>query len=365
MCRITASSLFLSGLLLFLSVNQATAYAAPSRTELLEIPVVSSFTPEQKKAWQPWVDRFGARAWSPWQQGLYQHAIGQPEKARAWWLKAAAKGDTPSQDALCLAFKLADADLALTQSKTTFTDRQKAEKIHELVQQWILSAAEKIDRKRALTPEEKAAWAALKTLPEDEQQQATAIHQKEVICRNLTNSPDPIPLFKAAISAGQTLSGDMFNALGVAEEKAQKWQQALSFYEQGRAAQNLAAGTNWARLFERQQRPAVGAKDWEKILVTYRQQAENGDGSAMVYLADLMERGSTGVQNLDIALLLYQRGIDALNQPNADGGMAAVMLILYAQERLTEHHKAGRIRFSGEQRQQYLTLKEALSFDAK
>ncbi|WP_155846558.1 hypothetical protein [Aquaspirillum serpens] len=186
MCRITASSLFLSGLLLFLSVNQATAYAAPSRAELLEIPVVSSFTPEQKKAWQPWVDRFGARAWSPWQQGLYQHAMGQPEKARVWWLKAAAKGDTPSQDALCLAFKLADADLALTQSKTTLTDRQKAEKIHEIVQQWILSAAEKIDRKRALTPEEKAAWAALKTLPEDEQQQATAIHQKEVICRNLT-----------------------------------------------------------------------------------------------------------------------------------------------------------------------------------
>ncbi len=131
------------------------------------------------------------------------------------------------------------------------------------------------------------------------------------------------------------------------------------------AAQNLAAGTNWARLFERQQRPTAGAKDWEKILVTYRQQAENGDGSAMVYLADLMERGSTGVQNLDIALLLYQRGIDALNQPNADGGMAAVMLILYAQERLTEHHKAGRIHFSGEQRKQYLTLKEALSFDAK
>ena len=362
MFRIKAYASFLFGLLLLLLVNPATVHATPSRAELLEIPVVNPFTLEQKKTWQPWVNTLGTKVWSSWQQGLYQHAIGQPEKARTWWLKAAVKGDTPSQDALCLAFKLADAKLATTSSNITLTTHQKAEQIHDIIQQWILSAAEKIDRKRALSPEEKAAWAALKTLPEDEQEQATMIHQKEVVCRNLTNSPDPTPLFRAALSADKPLSGDMFNALGVAAEHAQQWQQALFFYEKGRAAQNLAAGTNWVRLFERQQRLEVGAKDWEKVLVSYRQQAEKGDGSAMVYLGDLMERGSTGVQNVDLALSLYQRGIDALNQPNADGGMAAVMLILYAQERITEHYKMGRIAFSNSQeRKKYLTLKEALS----
>ena len=38
------------------------------------------------------------------------------------------------------------------------------------------------------------------------------------------------------------------------------------------------------------------------------------------------------------------------------------MLILYAQERITEHYKMGRIAFSNSQeRKKYLTLKEALS----
>lgn len=182
-----------------------------------------------------------------------------------------------------------------------------------------------------------------------------------VICRNLTDAPSPYKLFRAAFDAKQVLPPYALNYLGGVAEEGDRFEEAAKWYEMAVKAGFPIARTNQLRLRERMTSPPPGDRVWESLLVGYRQQAEAGDGSAMIFLADIMERGICGPSNLDAAIQLYKAGIDADRPGDAvnerNGGMGYVFLALYAQERLSEHYQAGRFKLDGDvERKKYLSM---------
>lgn len=332
------------------------AIAETSRADLLQFISGTPINPARAREWQPLVNEFGGKAFSEWERGLYEGALGHHDLARQWLLKAAIKGNTPEKDALCLAYKLARGTFEVD-SNDPLGEKKKSDAAEQQLMAWYQRAATKQAKKQKLLPEEKAAFIAIEALPDGDEGDKIA-YKRLVTCRNLTDTPNPEKLFRAALAAGKTLPGYAINFLGIQAEGSGNLAEAARMYAKATEAGFAPARTNQIRLQERITNPAPGDKAWEPILIGYRQQAEHGDGSAMIYQADLMERGSSGPTNTDIAILLYKRGIDAGQTNNAfSDGMGYVFLAMYAQERLTEHYKAGRLKLDSKQeREKYLSM---------
>lgn len=343
----------------FMLVGVTTAQAETTRADLLKMPGSLPFTAARIKEWQPLVAKFGDTVFSDWERGLYEGAIGKPEHARKWLLKAADKGTAPENQALCLAYKLARGSVK-ENPDDLFGEKKKADTAMAQVQAWYESAAAKQEEKRSLTPEEKAAFTGVDSLPDGDEGEKLA-RRRIVICRNLTDAPSPEQLFRAALTARQALPPYALNHLGAAAELAKRFDEAATWYAKASEAGFPIARTNQIRLRERMISPAAGDRAWESLLVGYRQQAEAGDGSATILLADIMERGISGPTNQDVAILLYKAGLDVA-RPSSEAndfndGMAYVFLGLYAQERLTEHYQAGRFTLgSDDERKKYLSM---------
>lgn len=346
-------------LVLFMLVGVTTAQAETTRADLLKMPGALPFTAARIKEWQPLVAKFGDKVFSDWERGLYEGAVGKPEQSRQWLLKAAAKGTAPDNQALCLAYKLARGSVK-ENPDDLFGEKKKADAAMAQVQTWYESAVAKQENKRGLTPEEKAAFTGVDSLPDGDEGEKLA-RRRIVICRNLTDAPSPNQLFRAALNAKQALPPYALNYLGAAAEEANRFDEAANWYAKASEAGFPIARSNQIRLRERMTSPAPGDRAWESLLVGYRQQAEAGDGSATILLADSMERGISGPTNQDVAILLYKAGLDAA-RPSSEAndfndGMAYVFLALYAQERLTEHYQAGRFTLdSDDERKKYLSM---------
>lgn len=340
-----------------LLIGFATAQADTTRASLLEMPGGVPFTAERVRGWVPLVAEFGPKVFNAWEQGLYAAAIGQHAQARQWLLKAARQGNTPEKQRLCLAYKLARG----TESQNNddpIGEAAKARAAEQQIMDWAGVAYAKQARKQKLSAEEQAAWAGVESLPDDDEESRKVSRQRLIVCRNLTSAPDPKKLFDAALKVGRPLPGYALNYLAAQTETEGRFADALRLYSQALSAGFAPAGLNLVRLEERTRSPQPADRAWERIIVGYRQHAELGDGRAMIYLADLMERGSSGPTNTDIAILLYQQGLDAGNNKlELNEGMSYVLLALHAQERLTEYYRQGRLKLdSAEERRRYLSM---------
>lgn len=343
---------FMSLTLAFPSMN---ANAEASRADLIGLPGNVPFTYARLREWQPWVNEFGAKAFSEWERGLYEGALGRHEQARQWLLKAAVKGNTPEKDALCLAYKLARGT-AGENPDDLFGEKKKADAAVEQLKEWYADAVEKQGLKRKLSPEEKAAFAGIDSLPDGDEGDQIA-HRRLILCRNLTHAPKPDALFQAMLSAGRTLPPYALNYLGARAEEAGRLDEAGRFY--GRAAEGglAVAKTNQVRLRERQTTPG-NPRSLDDIQAAYRQRAEAGDGTAMILLADLLERRNPAGPYED-SIQLYQAGIDTDQPGSTDGNenTAFVLLALHAQERLTAHYQTGRFKLTDDgERKKYLSM---------
>ena len=336
----------------------AAANAEITRADLIKTPLGVVFNKARISEWQPLVTEFGAKVMSEWERGLYEGAIGNHDQARQWLLKAATKGNTPTSDTLCLAYKLARGTDPGNRDDL-YGEMMKYEAAKNQIIDWYRSAAAKRAKKQKLSPEEKAAFAGIESLPDDGAESNKVSYLRLVMCRNLTGWLSPEKLFRTAIAAGRHVPTYALNYLGTNAEEEGRLDEAAKLYAKAAATGFGPARTNQIRLQERMTAPAPGDRAWEPLLVGYRQQAELGDGSAMIYQADLMERGSSGPVNVDIATMLYMRGIDAESQKVKDfnDGMSYVFLVMYAQDRLTEHYQAGRLKLDSEEdRKKYLSM---------
>lgn len=351
--RIIAALLALTLLLAGIS----SARAETTRTDLLKMPGAVPFTDERIRAWQPLVDKYGDRVFSAWERGLFEGAVGNHEQARTWLLKAANKDAAPAAQSLCLAYKLARGTQPEDRDDL-FGEKKKSDAAVKQVQSWYESALAKRDKKKKLTPEETAAFAGVDSLPDGEEGSQLA-HRRIVACRNLTNAPEPEKLFRTAIAAGEILPPYALNYLGIAAEQAEQYTEAHDWYF--RAAENgyTIAHTNLIRLHERLNSPPIGDPHWKSLLADYARQAEAGNSSAMVLLADAFERGLGGATSVSAAIELYKKALDfGTSKPEINEGMGYVFLAMYAQERLTEHYQAGRLKLeSNDERKKYLSMK--------
>jgi len=344
---------------LLLLASATCVQAETTRADLLKIPGAMPFTKAVIRQWQPLVAQFGGKVFSGWERGLYEGAIGNSEQSRQWLLKAANQGGTPENQAICLAYKLARGSVS-ENPDDPLGERKRADITMAQVQSWYESGIAKKDKKRGLSPEEKAAFVAIDALPDGPEGEQLA-RRRIVICRNLTDAPSPDRLFRAAFDAKQVLPPYALNYLGGVAEEGDRFEEAAKWYGMAVEAGFPIARTNQIRLRERMTSPPPGDRAWESLLVAYRQQAEAGDGSAMIFLADIMERGISGPSNLDVAIQLYKAGLDADRPGDAvherNGGMGYVLLALYAQERLSEHYQAGRFKPEGDiERKKYLSM---------
>ena len=248
------------------------AHAETTRADLIKQPSAVPFTEARVREWQPLVAEFGAKVFSEWEHGLYEGAIGNHDQARQWLLKAAAKGNTPEKQALCLAYKLARGT-AEGNRDDLYVEMQKSEAAKQQVIDWYRSASAKLAKKKKLTPEEKAAFAGIESLPDDDEESNKVSHQRLVLCRNLTGSPSPDKLFQTALASGRKLPAYALNYLGAKAEGDNRMDEATRFYAQAAAAGFAPARTNQIRLQERIAAPAPGDRAWEPLLIGYRQQA--------------------------------------------------------------------------------------------
>ncbi len=205
--------------------------------------------------------------------------------------------------------------------------------------------------------EEKAAFAGIDALPDGDEGNQLA-RRRIVICRNLTTFPSPDKLFRAAFAKGLALPPYALNYLGIGDEQAERFDQAAGWYFRAADAGFIPARTNLIRLHERVTSPTVGDSHWESLLVDYARAANEGDASAMILLADAMERGLSGVSSVAAAIELYKKALDfGTSKPEINEGMGYVFLAMYAQERLTEHYQAGHLKLaSDDERKKYLSM---------
>lgn len=346
--------------LTLIMLRPITGYAETTRADLIGLPGSVPFTDARLREWQPWVTEFGAKAFSEWERGLYEGTLGRHDQARQWLIKAAVKGNTPEKDALCLAYKLARGT-ERENPNDLFGEKKKADAAVEQLKVWYADAAEKQGRKRKLSPEEKAAFAGIDTLPDGDEGEQIA-HRRLVACRNLTYAPKPDALFKAMLTAGRTLPPYALNYLGARAEEAGRLDEAGRFYGKAAGGGLAVAKTNRVRLRERQANPADD-RTWGDVLAGYRQLAEAGDGVAIILLADKLERHAPADGPFDEIIRLYQAGIDT-DRPgqNDDANSAFILLGLHARERLTEHFRAGRLTLADEAaRKRYLSVEFLLT----
>ena len=335
----------------------ASAQAETARASLLEMPGGVPLVAERVRGWAPLVAEFGGKAFSAWEQGLYAAALGQHPQARQWLLKAARQGNTPEKQRLCLAYKLARGTEPQN-NDDPIGEGRKARAAEQQIIDWARSAYGKLAHKQKLSPEEQAAWAGIESLPDDDEESLQVSRRRLVVCRNLTDAPEPSKLFRTVLAAGRPLPGYALNHLASQTETEGKFDEAKRLYAQALAAGFAPAAGNLVRLEERTLSPQPADRAWERIIAGYRQQAELGDGRAMIYLADLMERGSSGTTDVDAAILLYQQGLDAGNNKlDFNESMSYVLLALHAQERLTDYYRQGRLKLdSVEERRRYLSM---------
>lgn len=351
------STLLIRTLSLFILVmltSAISAHAETTRADLLKLPGAVPFTEERVREWQPLVAEFGGVAFSDWERGLYEGAVGNHEHARKWLLRAAEKGRVPESQSLCLAYKLARG----TQRENNddlLGEKKKSDAAVAQVQTWYESAAAKRTKKKKLSLEEKAAFSAINALPDGDEGEKLA-RKRIVICRNLTTAPSPDKLFRAAAKKGQSLPAYALNYLGIGDEQAERFDQAADWYFRAAEAGFILARTNLIRLHERVTSPTD--LHWESLLVDYARAANEGDASAMILLADAMERGLSGVSSVAAAIELYKKALDfGTTKPEINEGMGYVFLAMYAQERLTEHYQAGRFKLaSDDERKKYLSM---------
>lgn len=338
----------------------ASAQSDTGRTDLIKLADSVVMTDARISQWQATVDQFGPDVMSEWERGLYDGAIGNHARARQWLLQAAVKGNTPPNDALCLAYKLAHGTQRENRDDL-FGEKKKSDLAVAQVQTWYQDAVAKLSSKQPLSAEETAAFAGVEGLPDGEEGSKLA-HQRIVICRNLSNAPSLDKLLRAAHAAGKPLPPYALNYLGAGSEEAQRFDDAAAWYARAAQAGLLIAGTNQIRLRERVAAPGANDPLWTDLLAGYHAQAKLGDGNAMLLLADAIERGLGGPADIDTAIRLYQAGIDADLPGNADDreinqSMAYVFHGMHAQERLTEHYQAGRFKLSNDdQRKKYLSM---------
>ena len=353
------SPLLIRALSLFALVmltGATSAHAVTTRADLLKLPGAVPFTEARVREWQPLVAEFGGVAFSEWERGLYEGAVGNHEQARKWLLRVADKASAPESQSLCLAYKLARG----TQRENNddlFGEKKKSDAAVEQVQSWYESAAAKLAKKKKLSSDEKAAFSAINALPDGDEGEKLA-RQRIVICRNLTTFPGSDKLFRAAAAKGRSLPPYALNYLGIGDEQAARFDQAAGWYFSAAEAGFVPARTNLVRLHERVTSPAVGDPHWESLLVDYARAANEGDASAMILLADAMERGLSGVSSVATAIELYKKALDfGTSKPEINEGMGYVFLAMYAQERLTEHYQAGRFKLaSDDERKKYLSM---------
>ena len=353
------STLLIRTLSLFTLVmltSAISAHAETTRADLLKLPGAVPFTEARVREWQPLVAEFGGVAFSEWERGLYEGAVGNHEPAKKWLLRAAEKGSAPESQSLCLAYKLARG----TQRENNddlLGEKKKSDAAVEQVQSWYESAAAKLAKKKKLSLEEKAAFSAIDALPDGDEGNQLA-RRRIVICRNLTTTPSPDKLFRAAAAKGRSLPPYALNYLGIGDEQAERFDQAADWYFRAADAGFIPARTNLIRLHERVTSPAVGDSHWESLLVDYARAANEGDASAMILLADAMERGLSGVASVAAAIELYKKALDfGTSKPEINEGMGYVFLAMYAQERLTEHYQAGRFKLANDdKRKKYLSM---------
>ena len=212
-------------------------------------------------------------------------------------------------------------------------------------------------KKKKLSSDEKAAFSAIDALPDGDEGNQLA-RRRIVICRNLTTFPSPDKLFRAAAVKGRSLPPYALNYLGIGDEQAERFDQAADWYFRAAEAGFIPARTNLVRLHERVTSPVVGDPHWESLLVDYARAANEGDASAMILLADAMERGLSGVSSVAAAIELYKKALDfGTSKPEINEGRGYVFLAMYAQERLTEHYQAGRFKLaSDDERKKYLSM---------
>ncbi len=353
------STLLIRTLSLFALVmltSAISAHAETTRADLLKLPGAVPFTEARVREWQPLVAEFGSKVFSEWERGLYEGAIGNHEQARKWLLKAADKASAPESLSLCLAYKLARG----TQRENPddlFGEKKKSDAAVEQVQTWYENALAKRAKRKKLSLEEKAAFSAIDALPDGDEGEKLA-RQRIVVCRNLTTFPSPDKLFRAAAEKGRSLPPYALNYLGIGDEQAARFDQAADWYFRAAEAGFIPARTNLVRLHERVTSPAVGDPHWESLLVDYARAANEGDASAMILLADAMERGLSGVSSAAAAIELYKKALDfGTSKPEINEGMGYVFLAMYAQERLTEHYQAGRFKLANnDERKKYLSM---------
>lgn len=328
------------------------------RADLLKLSVAAiPLTEKLAREWQPLVDAYGAKVLSDWERGLYEAAVGRHDMARRWLLKAAAKGDIPEKNALCLAYKLARGTEPEDRDDLVANLRAR-EAAEQKLLDWVRSAVAKRDKKQTLSTEEKAALAAFSSLPDDEAGERLA-HQRLVICRTLTDIPAPEKLFRAALAAGRPLPAYAFNYLGTLAESHDNRTEANRYYAQAEQAGFAPARTNQLRLRERHAAAPVDDLAWAEWARDYRAQADKGDGIAAILLADLLERGH-GQERPDpeAAIRLYRQGLDAGADSRVfNQGMGYVFLALHAQERLTSYFQEHWLKLGSEaEKKKYLSM---------
>ena len=332
------------------------AQAETSRADLLKLPGAAPFTEARIREWQPLVTKFGSKVFSAWEQGLYEGALGNHELARKWLLKAAEKHTVPQTQSLCLAYKLARGTQP-ENSNDLFGEKKKSDAAVAQVQSWYASAIVKQQKKQKLSSEEKAAFAGVDGLPDGDEGSELA-RRRIIICRNLSYAPSPEKLFRAAFKAGAVLPPYALNYLGTVTEQAELFDEANQWYFRAAWAGFSRAHTNLIRLHERVSSPPIGDPSWESLQLDYARQAEAGDGSAMILLADAFERGLSGSTSVAAAIELYKKALDfGTSKPEINEGMGYVFFAMHAQERLTEHYQTGRLKLeSDEERKKYLSM---------
>lgn len=339
-------------LVLASALAPVSAQGATSRAELVTLPANAPLTPERLRGWQPLVAAFGAQAFSSWDQGLYAAALGREDEAARWWRQAALQGDTPPADAMCLAYRIARIDGPEVDSGPAVLLQSQAIRLKLVT--WARQAVDKQRQRQPLDAQEAAALAAQASLPEPDLASPEA-QRRLVLCRHVSSFPPFAKLFRLALTAGHALPPDALNQLGVETESAAELPQAQAFYDQA-AAGFAPARLNQLRLRERIGLSSAKGVDPSVLQAGYRRLAQAGDGSAMIYLADLIERGHGDEQE---AIALYRRGIDAGVPPVADPdqGFGYLMLTLYAQERLTAWVRSGRLQLTRpDERKRYLSV---------
>lgn len=344
-----------------------TAQAEITRADLLKLPNAAPFTEARVRAWQPLVTKFGGKVFSEWERGLYEGEIGNHEQARKWLLKAADKGTTPQAQSWCLAYKLARGT-GRENPDGLFRERKKSDVAIEQVRSWYASSVAKQEKKQKLTSEEKAAFAGVGSLSDDEKNTQPA-QNRITTCRNLTGAPSPEKLFRTVFAAGAILPPYALNYLGTIAEQAGLFDEAVEWYDRATEADLVISETNKYRVMERLTSPGPSYGSWLRVFTGYRQGAYGGDGCAVILMGDVFERGLADAVEVDAAIKFYKWGIDlGEEEPGINEGMGYVFLAMYAQERLTEHYQAGRLKLeTDDERKKYLSagflLKEAFRKD--